>query len=274
MKTFTKQERQWIHQDYPGYPDNEIAKFIHRCEQSGLDPLQDQARLQKRKNTKTGVYSYPFLIQRNGHRVLAERTGLLDGLETTAAFEDGRVMSATTTVWRKDRSHPHVKTCYMQEYYDDRSPIWKSKPVTMLEKVSEVACLSMAFPFTGGMYMAEELPYQEEEEKEDATIDHETGDHFVWMTEDADRPLGMNEEQASPGREEVRARAKAQALHIRLTQEGVDEKGFSSFLINTNLLQSDDKGEAHLRNLGDEKLSEILQNFADWKKSFEEYSKK
>ncbi len=92
---------------------------------------------------------------------LAIRTGLYDGMQTeTKTDANGNPISHTCTVWRKDCSHPTVKTIFHNEF-EKKSPNgrptnWDKMPCYMGEKVAEVHALKRAFSFMD-LYIPEEF---------------------------------------------------------------------------------------------------------------------
>ena len=145
-----------------GATDDEFRTFLLIAQRAGLDPLLGQVQFVKRKRKdEHGNYIEvgQTLFGRDSYRIVADRTGHLDGISVEPQFDDKRLVSATATVWRKDRTHPFVVTVYLAEYADaERSFLWKSKPITMLCKVAEAQALRMAFPdLLTGSYIPEEI---------------------------------------------------------------------------------------------------------------------
>lgn len=86
-----------------------------------------------------------------------------DGAETSVEFgSDGKPISATATVWRKDRSRPIVVTEYYSECQRPTEP-WKNSPARMLRHKAMIQAARYAFGFAGiydeddGMTIAGEI---------------------------------------------------------------------------------------------------------------------
>lgn len=68
------------------------------------------------------------------------------------AWENGILWGATCIIERDDYKDPFVVTVPFKEYVR-RNTIWSMKPETMIKKVAESQCLSLAFPDQlGGVY--------------------------------------------------------------------------------------------------------------------------
>lgn len=145
-----------------GLSDNELALFLHTAKSRGLDPLQRQIhplKLGGRLTCYTGI---------DGLRLIAARTGHYrpDDEPPRYQVEDGRIISCTVKVWVQDNAgawFPVAASAFMEEYFQDRNPIWKKMPRVMLAKVAESIALRKAFPGElSGLYGDAELPGAEE----------------------------------------------------------------------------------------------------------------
>ena len=93
----------------------------------------------------------------------------IDGADAPVfAYDDeGRVVSATCTVYRKGCSRPFSAVAHMDEYMQttkdgDVTSMWRTKPHIMLAKCAEALVRRMAFPMLlGGIYTAEEMAQAE-----------------------------------------------------------------------------------------------------------------
>ena len=159
-----------------------IVDYVQKIQLSGADPRLGQIFLITRNKkvrkggrdewTKVGVtvFSYHFFLSR------AEQSGMLAdiGLKTEVveyynpfSGETEKQLAATASVKRTDRETPFTFTAYWKEFYDEKSPIWKSKPHTMLGKCAIANALRIAFPnVLTGMYIEEEINEQVEKEVE------------------------------------------------------------------------------------------------------------
>lgn len=111
----------------------ELAKKYH------LDPFARQIFC-----TKMGI-----IISRDGYLAVAHQNPAFDGMKTTfVEDEHGDPISSTTTVWRKDWSHPVEETAHWKDYCKD-TDVWRKYKHSMLQKCSERMALSRAFCITG-----------------------------------------------------------------------------------------------------------------------------
>lgn len=139
--------------------DNQLAQFIDVCCAWKLDP------------TKKEVYAVPYGDKFNvliGYEVYikrAEASGRLAGWKVWTEGS-GNDLVAKIEIRRKDWQEPFVHEVYFAEY-NQNTPIWKSKPRTMIKKVAIAQGFRLAFPdVLGGMpYTADELPAEMTGEK-------------------------------------------------------------------------------------------------------------
>lgn len=135
-----------------GVSPEQFLFMLELAKKYQLDPFAKQIYC-----TKVGV-----IISRDGYLAIAHRHPAFDGINTTFEHDEkGGIISATTTVWRKDISHPFTETAYWSEYAKD-GETWGKYKHTMLQKCSERLALSRAFCITG-LYAAEELGVPEDE---------------------------------------------------------------------------------------------------------------
>ena len=135
-----------------GVRSEEFLFMLELAKKYQLDPFAKQIYC-----TKVGI-----IVSRDGYLAIAHRHPAFDGINTTFQHDDqGNIVSATTTVWRKDISHPFTETAYWSEYARD-GETWKKYKHTMLQKCSERLALSRAFCITG-LYADAELDVPEDE---------------------------------------------------------------------------------------------------------------
>lgn len=138
----------------------------------GLNPILKQIYFIPRKvnvgdmkNPKWIEKTEPF-IGRDSFLLIAHRTNLFDGMETTSSIEETpfldngewklkRDLTATTKVFKKDCKLPFIVTVNYSEYVQKKkdgtiTQIWNDMPITMLKKVSESQALKKAFNITIG----------------------------------------------------------------------------------------------------------------------------
>lgn len=135
-----------------GATEAEFKMFLEFCKSTGLNPYKKEIWFIKTGNQlqmMTGI---------NGYIAIANRHPEYDGMTVDIQEEDGKLVSATASVYRKDRKFPSVAKVYFSEYAKN-SPIWKNMPRMMLQKVAKSVALREAFPQElGGTYTEEEMP--------------------------------------------------------------------------------------------------------------------
>ena len=134
--------------------EKEVFAFLNMCKYLKLNPFLKEIYLIKYKDSPaTFVISYQTLLKR------AEENVNFDGYETEVKGEIPN-MTATATVYRKDRSYPvkitvnyseAVKTTMDRQTGELRpTTMWKNMPEWMLRKVALARALKEAFPSAVG----------------------------------------------------------------------------------------------------------------------------
>jgi phage recombination protein Bet len=134
--------------------EKEVVQFLNMCKYLKLNPFLKEIYLIKYKDSPaTFVISYQTLLKR------AEENKNFNGYETEVKGEIPN-MSATATVYRKDRNYPvkitvnyseAVKTIMDRQTKELRpTNMWKSMPEWMLRKVALARALKEAFPSAVG----------------------------------------------------------------------------------------------------------------------------
>jgi len=134
--------------------EKEVFTFLNMCKYLKLNPFLKEIYLIKYKDSPaTFVISYQTLLKR------AEENVNFDGYETEVKGEIPN-MTATATVYRKDRSYPvkitvnyseAVKTVMDRQTKELRpTNMWKNMPEWMLRKVALARALKEAFPSAVG----------------------------------------------------------------------------------------------------------------------------
>jgi len=133
----------------PGCSNDELRLFAYACQRTGLDPFSKQIYAFKRG----GKMSIQAGI--DGLRVIAERTGQLDGSETYWCGDDGiwadvwlnskPPAAAKTVLHRKGAAHPFVGVARFADYNAGQG-LWSKMPAAMIAKCSEALALRKAFP--------------------------------------------------------------------------------------------------------------------------------
>lgn len=141
-------------------PDAELAVFFHQAQRTGLDPFARQIYLIGRYSRKNNRTEYTIQTSIDGMRLVADRTGAYAGSDRPTFGEDGKDRYAEVTVWKivQGSRVPFTGLAYWSEFHDERSPMWKKMPRTMLAKTAEAQALRKAFPADlSGLYSAEEM---------------------------------------------------------------------------------------------------------------------
>jgi len=182
----------------PDLTDTELVMFLQFSNNLKLNPFT--------KEIIAVVYGsgeyrkVNTIITRDGKRVVATRTGELEGIESepiyiketvtkemipvearvdskpesmwlerkeikkVQAWEGGRLWGATATVIRND--HNFSVTIPFSEYNSGKN-VWATKPETMIKKVAESQALSKAFPeILGGVYDDSEVSVEVKSDKD------------------------------------------------------------------------------------------------------------
>lgn len=144
-----------------GASDDDLKLFLAQCSRTGLDPFSRQIYWIKRGDKGTTQVSI------DGFRVIAERSGELDGQEChwcdeTGAWVDVWLSSkppaaARVLVYRKGCQKPFPGVARFSEY-NAGGNMWTKMPATMLAKCAEALALRKAFPHQlSGLYTPDEM---------------------------------------------------------------------------------------------------------------------
>lgn len=148
-----------------GASDDELKLFLAQCQRTGLDPFNRQIYWIKRGAQGATQVSI------DGFRVVAERTGEMDGQEChwcdeTGAWADVWLSAkppsaARVLVYRKGCQKPFPGVARWVEYQAG-GPMWQKMPATMLAKCAEALALRKAFPHQlSGLYTSDEMAQAE-----------------------------------------------------------------------------------------------------------------
>lgn len=123
----------------------QFEAFLLVAERYNLNPLLKQ------------LWAYPdrnggimHMVSLDGWISIVNSQPQFDGYETSIQLDDkGYPISATCTMWRKDRSRPTTKTIYINEWKKDTSPVWKQMPCHFIEMRAYIQCARMCFNISG-----------------------------------------------------------------------------------------------------------------------------
>ena len=144
-----------------GATHTELQLFLAQCQRTGLDPFSRQIYWIKRGDKGTTQVSI------DGFRVIAERSGELDGQECHWCDETGAWVdvwlsakppaAARVLVYRKGCAKPFPGVARFSEY-NAGGNMWSKMPATMLAKCAEALALRKAFPHQlSGLYTPDEM---------------------------------------------------------------------------------------------------------------------
>lgn len=144
-----------------GASDDELALFLSQCSRTGLDPFARQIYWIKRGAQGS------IQVSIDGFRVIAERSGEMDGQEVAWCGEDGLwrdvwldkapPAAARVLVYRKGCSKPFPGIARWSEYAQGGG-MWTKMQGTMLSKCAEALALRKAFPHQlSGLYTVDEM---------------------------------------------------------------------------------------------------------------------
>lgn len=151
-----------------GASDAEYKLFVATCQHTGLDPFMKQIHAIVRP-VNNGTRENPkwekqltIAIGIDGYRLIADRTGQMEGLDGPQWTYDGTTwvdlprddvppLAARAGVWRKGLERPFVAVCrwgaYVQSGRDGKpNSMWAKMGPEQLAKCAEALALRRAFP--------------------------------------------------------------------------------------------------------------------------------
>lgn len=158
--------------------DREIVVFMQMCANAGLDPWQREAYCIKYGDRPATMVMGKEAFQKRADAdpnfdgqeagiVVVDEDGSLQHREGSLVLPGEKLMGGWAKVWRKDRTHPSVAECSLEEYMGRKkdgsvNSQWSGKSATMIRKVALVQALREAFPARlGGLYTSEERGFAE-----------------------------------------------------------------------------------------------------------------
>lgn len=156
----------------PNATKEDIAFFSQYCQRTQLDPVARQIYAISYYEKKSGRQRMQVLLSIDGYRIIAQRTGEFEGIETFWCGADGvwkdvwldkKYPSASkVVVYKKGGNKGISAVALFEEYANLDSPIWKKMPALMIAKCAESLALRKAFPSAlSGLYTTEEMSNSE-----------------------------------------------------------------------------------------------------------------
>ena len=175
-----------------GVSNEHIAAFMLVAKEYDLNPFTEE--IHAFPSSKGGIKPQVGI---DGWVTIANRYETYDGLEHIDEFEDGKLVSVTGIIYRKDRKYPTKMTEYMDECYRDTKP-WNSHPKRMLRHKAIIQTIRMAFGVRG-IWDKDELERMEE-----------TEDDFVPLniTPETTKPLNLVQRLEEPEPKPKRTRSR------------------------------------------------------------------
>ena len=131
-------------------PEAQKEQFIELCTGLNLNPFKREIYAVGYGQKFNIIVGYEVYLKK------ADMTGRCDGWSVRTEGQ-GNNLKAIIEIHRKDYKFPFVHEVMIEEYHQD-TPIWKSKPHTMLKKVAMAQGFRLAFPSDFGSmpHIAEE----------------------------------------------------------------------------------------------------------------------
>lgn len=146
-------------------PSAFVELFLAACRHSGLDPFLRQIYALKLQNKWT------MYVGVDGYRVIADRTGLMEGMDGPQWSSDGETWLdfpfsddpsfCRVQVWRKGVPRPFVAVCTMKAKRNASSKSWQDDAPGMLAKCTEILALRRAFPADMAVIPSDAVAYED-----------------------------------------------------------------------------------------------------------------
>lgn len=167
IRRFSQEEREIIFRTVDADATQETMDlFMYVCETRGLNPMANQIHLVGRFSSKLGRKQFTIQTGIDGFRLIADRTGnYLPGRETEYRYDDEGNLVAAVVYLRKFRHgewHEFPAKAlwneYKQTYNNQPVGLWKTMPLSQLEKCAEAKAFRKGWPEDfSGIYINEEM---------------------------------------------------------------------------------------------------------------------
>lgn len=145
----------------------DIAFFSQYCQRTQLDPVSRQIYAIS-STDRNGKPKIQVLLSIDGYRIIAQRTGEFEGVETYWCGADGvwkdvwldnkNPSASKVIVYKKGSNKGISAVALFKEYANLRSQTWQKMPALMIAKCAESLALRKAFPSAlSGLYTTEEM---------------------------------------------------------------------------------------------------------------------
>lgn len=125
--------------------NEQFEAFLMTAEKYDLNPIMKQMWAYPDRNG--GIMT---MVAADGWINIVNNRPEFDGYETSVVLDEkGYPVSATCTMWRKDRTRPTTKTVYIKEWIKESSPVWKQMPIHFIEMRAYIQCARMCFNISG-----------------------------------------------------------------------------------------------------------------------------
>lgn len=163
---------------------DEFVVFIYRARAYFLDPLKGEISVRIHNKDNPAKRQMVVIVQRDGYLTVAHRSGMFGGMQSGTRKEQDPetkkwLMFGWAKVWSK--AYPDTPVEIEVDFAEycpadtSRSPLWKSKPKTMIQKVAESQALRRAFNISG-VYETAEVDTWDEQKKIAAPANETDGD--------------------------------------------------------------------------------------------------
>lgn len=137
--------------------DAEYARFASLCQQNGLNPYAQEAKIIAKEG-----YATKILIGKDGYFRMADSNPDYDGMEDGVIVKDkegniqempgcfvpegAELIGGWAKVYSKKRTYPKYVRVSLSEYNGSEKTLWATKPATMINKVAKCSALRDMFP--------------------------------------------------------------------------------------------------------------------------------